>query len=125
MFLNNSKQLIRSMKVLQNTIICGVTICTNRSPSSMLKLCAPYCCPDYATRAPTTFGKNVLAGKHLDVYIFPSADFYTSRVDYLDTYTVNLDSDDNFTVFRDLIYLYICNVYRSWSSCNWATYLSD
>ena len=101
MFSNNSKQLTRCMKVLQNTIICGVTICTNHSPSSMLKLFAPYC---YATRAPTTFGKNVLAGKHFNTYIFPSADFCTSRVDYLDTYTVNLDSDDNFTVFRDLIY---------------------
>ena len=67
MFLNNSKQLIRCMKVLQNTIICGVTICTNRSPSSMLKLFAPYY---YATRALTTFGKNVLAGKHFDMYIY-------------------------------------------------------
>ena len=104
MFLNNNKQLIRCMKVLQNTIICGVTICTNHSPSSMLKLFAPYC---YATRDLITFGKNVLAGKHFDIYIFPSADFCTSRVDYLDTYTVNLDSDDNFTVFYNLIYLYI------------------
>ena len=69
----------------------------------MLKLFAPYC---YATRAPTTFSKNVLAGKHFDIYI-PIADFCTSRVDYLDTYTVNLDSDDNFTVFYNLIYLYI------------------
>ena len=119
MFSNNSKQLTRCMKVLQNTIICGVTNCTNRSPSSMLKLFAPYC---YATHTPTTFGKNVLAGKHFDTYIFPSVDFCTSRVDYLDTYTVNLDSDDNFTVFHGLIYLYIYNVYRSWSSCNWATY---
>ena len=107
MFLNDSKQLTRCMKVLQNTIIRGVTIFTNCSPSSMLKPCAPYCCPDYATRAPTTFAKNVLAGKHLDAYIFPSADFCTSRVDYLDTYTVNLESDYNFTVFYNLRYIYI------------------
>ena len=40
----------------------------------------------------------------------------------MDTYIVNLDSDDNFTVFYNLIYLYIYNVYRSWASCNWATY---
>ena len=53
------------------------------------------------------FAKNVLAGKHLDAYIFPSADFYASRVYYLDIYTVNLESDVNFTVFYDLIYLYI------------------
>ena len=124
MFLNNSKQLTRCMKVLQNTIIRGVTIFTNRSPSSRLKRCAPYFCPDYATRAPTTFAKNVLAGKRLDAYIIPSADFCASHVDYLDTYTVNLESDYNFTVFYNLryIYIYIFTFYRSWSSCNWATY---
>ena len=110
------------MKVLQNTIIRGVTICNNCSPSSMLKTCAPYYCSDYATRAPITFARNVLEGKHLDVYIFPSTDFCASRVDYLDIYTVNLESDVNFTVFYVLIYLYIYTFYCLWSSCNWATY---
>ena len=119
MFLNDNQQLTRCMKVLQNTITHAVTICNNRSPSSMLKLFAPYC---YATRDPITFSKNVLAGKHVNVYIFPFTNFCTFRVDYLDIYTVNLDSDDNFTVFYSLIYLYIYNVYRSWASCNWATY---
>ena len=103
MFLNDNQQLTRCMKVLQNTIIHAVTICNNRSPSSMLKLFAPYC---YATRDPITFSKNVLAGKHVNVYIFPFTNFCTFRVDYLDIYTVNLDSDDNFTVFYSLIYLY-------------------
>ena len=70
MFLNNSKQLIRCMKVLQNTIICEETICTNRSPSGRLKLAAPYLCPDYVTYAPATFCKNVLAGKRLVIYIY-------------------------------------------------------
>ena len=115
MFLNNNKQLIRRMKVLQNTIICEETICTNRSLSGRLKLAAPYVYPDYATYALATFAKNVCAGKHLDLYIFPSADFCTYRVDYLDTYIVNLDSDDNFTVFYNLIYSYIYNVYCSWA----------
>ena len=104
MFLNNSKQLTRCMKVLENTIIRGVTIFTNRSPSSRLKRCAPYC---YATRATTTFAKNVLAGKRLDTYISPFADFWASRVYYLDAYTVNLESDYNFTVFYNLRYIYI------------------
>ena len=122
MFLNNSKQLIRCMKVLQNTIICGVTIFTNSSPSSKLKLAAPYLCPDYATCALATFAKNVLTGKRLVTYIFPFADFWASRVYYLDTYTVNLELDDNFKVFYDLVYLYIYLFYRSWSSCNWAAY---
>ena len=109
-FLNDNQQLTRCMKVLQNTIIHAVTICNNRSPSSRLKRCAPYC---YATRAPITFARNVFAGKHLDVYIFPSADFCTSRVDYLDIYTVNLESNVDFTVFYDLIYLYIYTFYCS------------
>ena len=61
-------------------------------------------------------------GKHLDAYIFPSADFWASRVDYLDIYTVNLESDVNFMVFYDLIYPYIYTFYCLWSSCNWATY---
>ena len=123
MFLNDSKQLTRSMKILQNTIRRGVTILSNRSPSSMLASPrAPYRCHDYSTRSPTTFAKNVLAGKHLDTYIFPSADFCAFRVYCLDIYTVNLESDDNFTVFYDLIYLYIYTFYRSWPSCNWVTY---
>ena len=72
MFLNDSKQLTRCMKVLQNTIRRGVTIFANRSPSSMLaKPCAPYCCPDYATRSPTTFAKNVLEGKTLRCIYIP------------------------------------------------------
>ena len=81
MFLNNNTQLTRGMKVLKNTIRRGVTILTNRSPSSRLKPCAPYC---YATRAPTMFAKNVLAGKRFDAYIFPIADLWASRVFYLD-----------------------------------------
>ena len=108
MFLNDSKQLTRSMKILQNTIRRGVTIFSNRSPSSILaNPRAPYRYHDYSTRSPTTFAKNVLAGKYLDVYIFPSADFCASCVDYLDIYNVNLESDVNFMVFYDLIYLYI------------------
>ena len=30
--------------------------------------------------------------------------------------------DDNFKVFYDLVYLYIFIFFRSWPSCNWATY---
>ena len=95
------------MKVLQNTIIRGVTI-------------LPYY---YATRESTTFTRNVSAGKHVDAYIFPSADFCASCVYCLDIYTVNIESDYNFTVFYNLryIYIYIYTFYRSWMSCNWAT----
>ena len=47
----------------------------------------------YSTRSPPTFARDVLAGKRLDTYISPFADFWASRVYYLDTYTVNLESD--------------------------------
>ena len=61
----------------------------------------------YSARSEPTLTRNVLAGKRLDTYIFPSADFWASHVYYLDTYTVNLEFDDNFPVFYDLIYIYI------------------
>ena len=108
MFLTDSKQLTGSMKILQNTIRRGVTILSNRSPSTELASPrASYRCHGYAILPEPTFAKNVLAGKHLDTYIFPSVDFWASRVYYLDIYTINLESDDNFTVFYDLRYLYI------------------
>ena len=69
-----------------------------------------------------TFARTFLAGKRLVTYIFPFTDFWASRVYYLDTYTVNLELDDNFNVFYDLVYLYIFIFYRSRPSCNWATY---
>ena len=79
-------------------------------------------CHGYSTLSEPTLTRNVLEGKHWDTYIFPSADFWASRVYCLDTYTANLKSDNNFTVFYDLIYRYIYTFYRSWSSCNWAIY---
>ena len=119
MFLNNNKQLIRCMKILQNTIIC---ICPNRSLSDRLKLAAPYVYHDYATYEMATFTGNVSAGNHFDPYIFPSTDLCASHVDYFDTDTVNLESDYHFTAFYNLRYIYIFTFYRSWSSCNWAIY---
>ena len=107
MFLNDSKQLTGSIKILQNTIRRGVTILSNRSPSSMLASPrAPYRCHDYSTLSPTTFAKNVLAGKHLDAYLFPSADFCASSVYYLDIYTVNLESDV-ISRYSMILYIYI------------------
>ena len=61
----------------------------------------------FSTRSPPTFARDVLAGKRLDTYISPFADFWASRVYYLDTYTVNLESDYNFTAFYNLRYIYI------------------
>ena len=127
MSLHNNKQLIRHMKVLQNTIICDETFCTQNLMSSN-ELAKPLITTrslDYSILSYVTLTQNVLAGKRFDTYIFPSADFCALRVYYLDTYTVNLELDDNFKVFFDHVYLYILTFYHSWSSCHWATYASD
>ena len=79
--------------------------------------------PGYATCELATFAKRTfLAGKRLVTYIFLFVDFWASHVYYFDAYTVNLELDDNFKVFFDLVYLYIYLFYRSWSFCNSATY---
>ena len=52
MFLNNNKQLIRRMKVLQNTIICEETI------------------PDYATYALATFAKKTFWRENVWLHIY-------------------------------------------------------
>ena len=64
-------------------------------------------CHGYPAPFGPTFARDVLAGKRFNAYISPSADFWDPRVYYLDTYTVNLDSNDDFTVFHDLTYIYI------------------
>ena len=48
-----------------------------------------------------------LPGKWLSTYLCLFADFWASSVYYLDTYTVDLELDDNFKMFYDHIYLYI------------------
>ena len=114
--------------MLQNTIICEETFCTNIAslshPSELAKPLITTSSHGYSILSYVALTQNVLAGKRFDTYIFPSADFCAFRVYYLDTYTVNLELDDNFKVFYDLVYLYIFTFYCSWSSCNWATYPS-
>ena len=51
--------------------------------------------------------RDVLAGKRFHAYTFPSADFWASRLYYLNIYIVNLECDHNFTIFYEHIYLYI------------------
>ena len=123
MFLTGSKQLAGSMNMLQNTLRRGVTIVSRFSrPRELARPCAPSRSNRYSARSERAMTGNVLAGKRLNTYIFPSADFWASRVYYLDTYTVNLEFDDDFPVVYDLLYVYIYTYYRSWSSCTWATY---
>ena len=90
--LHNNKQLIRHMKVLQNTIICEEIFCTQIlvSSSELAKPLITTRSLDYSILSYVTLTQNVLAGKHFNTYIFPSADFCAFRVYYLDTYTVNL-----------------------------------
>ena len=125
--LHNNKQLIRHMKILQNTIICEETFCTQNlvRSSELAKPLITTRSLGYSILSYVTLTQNVLAGKRFDTYIFPPADFCAFRVYYLDTYTVNFELDDNFKVFFDHVYLYILTFYHSWSSCHWATYASD
>ena len=72
--------------------------------------------------AEPTFARDFFGGKTFHAYIFPSADFWASCLYYFNIYIVNLESDHNFTIFFELIYLYIYNVCCLLASCNWATY---
>ena len=108
MFLTGCKQLAGSMKKLQITLRRGVTILSRCSRSS--EFARPRTTTrsqGYSTRSEPTSTRNVLAGKRLYTYIFPSADFWASCVYYLDMYTVNLEFDDVFPVVYDLLYIYI------------------
>ena len=91
MFLTRSKQLAGSMNMLQNTLRRSVTIVSRFSrPRELARPCTPSRFDRYSARSERTMTGNVLAGKRLNTYIFPSADFWASRVYYLDTYTINL-----------------------------------
>ena len=108
MFLTGSKQLAGSMKMLQNTLRRSGPIVSRFSrPRALARSSASSRSKRYSARSEPTLTRNVLAGKRLDTYIFPSADFWASRVYYLDTYTVNLEFDDDFPVVYDLLYIYI------------------
>ena len=98
--------------------VLGISSCSSRS-SEFAKSRARNRCHGYAEQE---FARDILAGKRSHAYIFPSADFWVSCLYYFNIYIVNLESDHSFTIFCVLIYLYIYNVYRSWASCNWATY---
>ena len=86
------------------------TIGTSSSLSSSSVLAKPRITTHYhgySALSELTLTENVLAGKRLDTHISPFADFWASRDYYLDTYTVNLESDYNFAVFYNLRYIYI------------------
>ena len=115
MFLNNSKQLIRCVKILQTTIRYEETFCSQNLKHSS-KLARPLITirsHGYLTLSYVTLAQNVLAGKRSGTYIFPSTNFCAFQVYYFDTYMVNLELNDNLKVFFDLVYLYIFAFYRS------------
>ena len=99
---NNNKWLKRRREVLHNTRIrdkgaYGHTGYSHRYPG----------CHGYRQLIMQSFTRIFLAGKCLSAYLFLFTDFWASSVYYSDIYTVNLELDDNFKVFYDLIYLYI------------------
>ena len=113
---NNNIRLIRCREVLHNTRIrdeggYGHSGYSHRYPG----------CHGYMKAIMQSFTRTFLAGKRLVTYIFLFADFWASSIYYHDIYTVNLELDDNFKIFYDLIHSYIYNVYCSWASCGWAT----
>ena len=117
---DNNKRLIRRREVLHNTRIrneggYGHPVYLHSYPG----------CPGYPMPIMQSFTKAYLAGKRLVTYIFLFADLWASYGFYSDTYIVNLDYDDKFTVFYRLMYIYIYNVYRSLVSYDWATYPED
>ena len=117
---NNDKRLIRRRQVLHNTRIrnkggYGHTGYSHSYPG----------CHGYAKAIMQSFTRIFLAGKRLVTYICLFVDFWASITYYYDIYSVNLELDDNFKVFYDLIYLYIYDLYCSWVSCDWATYPED
>ena len=119
---NNNKRLKRRREVFHNTRIrdkggYGHTGYSHRYPG----------CHGYGQLIMQSFARIFLAGKCLRMYLFLFTDLWASSVYYSDIYMVNLELDDNFKILYDLIYLYIYiyDVYRSWASCNWATYPAD
>ena len=116
MFSTGSKQLAGSMKMLQITLRRGVTILSRCSRSSeFARPGTTTHSQGYSTRSEPMLTRNVLAGKRLYTYIFPYADFWASRVYYLDMYTVYLEFDDDFPVVYDFLYIYIY-IYTPWLS---------
>ena len=72
-----------------------------------------------------TFAVIVFGGKHINAYIFPSANVYASWMDCFDIYIRNLESEYRIMMFCKLIYLYICAFHLSWVSCECATLSSN
>ena len=83
------------------------------------------CFSCYATREPRVTLWDVFGGKHINAYIFPSANVYASWMDYFDIYIRNLESEYRIMMFYKLIYLYICAFDLSWVSCEFATLSSE
>ena len=72
MFLNNSKQLIRCVKILQTTIRYKEAFCSQNLERSS-KLARPLITTrshNYSTLSHETLAQNILAGKRSDIYIY-------------------------------------------------------
>ena len=123
----NNKQLIGYEKILRPTVRDeeGFYSLSLECSSKLARPPLTSRSHDYSTRFPETLTQNILAGKCSRTYIFLSADFYASKVDCFNRYTVNLELWDNFKVIFDFVYLYILTFCRSWALCNLATFLAE
>ena len=88
--------------------VIGTSSCSSRS-SEFTKSRTHTRCHGYME---PEFARDILAGKRSHAYIFPSSDFWASCLYYFNIYIINLESDHSFTIFCQLIYSYIHNVYR-------------
>ena len=125
--LDNNKQLIGYVKILQPTKRDEEAFCSRylKRSRKLARLNSTTHSHDYSTLYYVTLTQNILAGKCSRTYICPSADFCAFKVYYFDRYRINLKLCDNFKVLFDLVYLYIFAFYRSWASCNSATFPED
>ena len=125
--LDNNKQLIGYVKILQPTKRDEEAFCSRylKRSRKRARLNSTTRSHDYSTLYYVTLTQNILAGKCSRTYICPSVDFYAFKVYHFDRYTINLKLCDNFKVLLDLVYLYIFAFYRSWASCNSATFPED
>ena len=127
MNLDNNMQLIGYARILRSTkrdeeVFYSLNL---KHSSKLARLNSTTRSHDYSTRFPETLTQNILARKRSHTYIFPSADFYASKVYYFNRYTINLELCDNFKVIFDIVCLYIFTFCRSWAFCNLATFLVE
>ena len=91
--LDNNKQLIGYVKILRPTKRNEKAFCSQylKRARKLARLNSTTRSHDDSTRYSETLAQNILVGKCSRTCIFPSADFYASKVYYFNRYTINLE----------------------------------